>query len=260
MQTKRKINALPLIVYLLFFFLTLGVLTYHASMGMHIPAFWGRGYDTISLNTSMINGVEITSFKCPKFMDEKEGGLISVSIKNKDYRKQTAGAILIVSKAGVPYNQFKTAQRTRLETGEEQSFSWKIDSSNLVDKRVSVRLSVAMSPDHPSHSARGCVVLPWKGPFSAKFMNTWAYPLFVLLFILSAVWCYFKSNLNWENKKRFFFFLFANVIVLVMFFFLMPRLYLVALVALPFLFIGLVATIQTSPYIPVDEYRNYLDS
>ncbi len=98
------------------------------------------------------------------------------------------------------------------------------------------------------------------GPFSAKFMNTWAYPLLVLLFILSAVWVYLKSGLDWTNRKRFFFFVFANVVVILMFLSIMIKFYNMVLLALPFLVLGIIATLQTSPYIPVEEYEKYIKS
>lgn len=260
MRSNQKRVNLPILVYVLLFLISLTVFSLYAIKGMHISAYWGRGMNTVRLDPSMINGVEIISYKCPMFFDEKEGAEISLSIKNKDDRRQDAGVVLLLSKRDVEYQQEKIAERMKLQAGEERSFSWRVDSSNLVDDKVSLRLLLAQSPDHPAHSSRACLILPWQGPFSVSFMNTGAYPLLILLFLLSAVWIYFKSGLDWENRKRFFFFLFANVIILLMCIFLLMKFYMMPLISMAFLVIGIVATLQKSPYISVDEYKKYIKS
>jgi|GEM_PF-2387621 len=259
MQSKKNSNYLPTVVYVILFLVSLTVFSLHSFMGTHMPSFWGHGLDVMRLDPTMINGVEITSFTCPKFFDDDEGAEVTISIKNKDDRWQTAGVVLLISKLGQIYDETKLKERMRLEAGEERSFVWRIDRSNLVDNKVSLRLFLAQTPDHPAHSSRACLILPWRGPFSVSFMNIFAYPLLMLLFILSAIWLYYKSGIDWQNRKRFFFFLFANTIVFVMFLSLLIRFYTGVLIALPFLVLGIVATLQTHPYIPVDEYKYYID-
>ena len=259
MQTNKKLNYLPIVVYIILFLTSLTVLSLHSFKGMHISSYWGHGLDVMRLDPAMINGVEISSYTCPMFFDEDEGAEVSISIKNKDDRKQTAGVVLLISKLGQRYDQTKYEERMRLEPGKERSFIWQINTTNLVDDKVSLRLFLGQSPDHPAHSSRACLILPWRGLLSVTFMNTWAYPLMVLLFILSAVWIYLKSGLDWQNRKRFFFFLFASSIVILMFFSLLIKFYTNVLIALPFLVLGIVATLQTSPYIPVEDYKKYID-
>lgn len=259
-MTSNKSSNLSIILYVLIYLLCLTVVSLHSIAGLHISAYWGRGFDAMRLDTSMINGVEITSCKCPMFFDEEEGTEVYISIKNKDTRRQTAGVVLLISKLGKRYDQLQIAERMHLDAGEKRTLSWQVDTTNLVDEKVSLRLFLGQSPDHPAHSSRACLILPWRGPFSANFMNTWAYPLLVLLFILSAVWVYLKSGLDWTNRKRFFFFLFANVVVILMFLSIMIKFYNMVLVALPFLVLGIIATLQTSPYIPVEEYEKYIKS
>jgi hypothetical protein len=259
MQTNKELNYWPIIVYVLLFIISLAVFSLHSIAGMHIPSYWGRGIDAMRIDTSMVNGVEITSYQCPMFFDENEGAEVSISIKNKDDRKQTAGVVFLISKLGQRYDQIQFEERMRLQAGEKRSFVWHVDRSNLVDDKVSLRLFLGQSPDHPAHSSRACLILPWRGPLPVTFMNSWAYPLLVLLFILSALWIYYKSGLDWENKKRLFFFLFASSIVVLMFLSLLIKFYTSVLIALPFLFLGIVATLQTSPYIPIDEYRKFID-
>lgn len=238
----------------------LTVFSLHGIKGMHISSFWRQGSEQITINPSMINGVEIRSFSCSMFMDEKVGTEVSVTIQNKDLQNQKAGVILLVSKKDVVFNQVVENDYVKLSPGERKTFTWKVDQSNVVDGKASVRFFLGVSPYHPMHSVRSCIVLPWRGPLPTQFMNTWAYPLMILLVLAAAVWVYLKSGLDWQNKKRFFFFIFANVVLVIMLLFLLLRMYLPAILALPFLFLGVIATFQKSPYLKAEEYQDYINS
>ena len=260
MKSQKKNNLIAIIAYIVAFVFTLTVFSLHAIKGMHISSFWRQGVEQITIDPSLVNGVEISSYKCPKFMDAKGSTSISMSIVNKDNREQKTGVVLLVSKQGVAFNQNVEEEYIKMDPGKRSVFTWTIDESNVVDGKVSARLFLGKSPYHPMHSVRSCVILPWKGPLPTQFMNTWAYPILVLLSIVTAVWVYLKSGLDWQNKKRFFFFIFANVILLLMFFLLSVKMYMVALLALPFLFLGIIATFQRSPYIRAEEYKDYVNS
>ncbi len=257
-KNKKNIKVLPVIVYIVLFLLSISLISIHASKGMHISSFWKRELPFITMDSSIINGVEIDSFKCPMFMDPEEGTVVTMTIKNKADVRETAGVTFLASKTRVNFKQVVTTQKLYLEPGNKETLTWKVNNRHVVDGKASVRVFLGITPDHPVNSGRNCIILPWRGPFSVKFMNSWAYPLLILLFILSAVWLYFGSGLDWQNRKRFFFFCFANIVVLVMVFLLMIRGYMVALIVLAFLIVGVIATFQRSPYLSVEEYKNYI--
>lgn len=258
MKNQPKINTLSIISYAVIFMLTLTVFAFHAVKGMHISSFWRQGSEQITINPGMVNGVEFGFLNCPKFMDEKTGTRISVSIQNKDLLAQKAGVILLISKQGLSFEQTVENEYVKLNPGERMSFSWEVDQSNVVGGKASVRLFLGKSPYHPVHSVRSCVILPWRGPLPVGFMNTFAYPILILLVLAGAAWLYFKSGLDWQNKKRLFFFVFANIVLVLMFISLLLRLYMLAILALPFLILGVIATMQKSPYLNAEEYSDFI--
>lgn len=260
MKNKMKINTPVIIAYIVIYVFALMAFSLHGIKGMHISSFWRQGSEQITINPSMINGVEFTSFSCRMFMDERDGTEVSVSIQNKDLQDQKAGVILLVSKKDVVFNQVVENEYVKLKPGERMTFNWKVDQSNIVDGKASVRLFLGVSPYHPVHSVRSCIILPWRGPLSSQFLNTWAYPILIVLVLVMAVWVYYKSGLDWQNKKRFFFFIYANVVLVIMLLLLMLKMYLPAVLALPFLFLGVIATFQKSPYLKPEEYKNYIES
>ncbi len=66
---------------------------------------------------------------------------------------------MLISKLGKRYDQLQIAERMHLDAGEKRTLSWQVDTTNMVDGKVSLRLFLGQSPDHPAHSSRACLIL-----------------------------------------------------------------------------------------------------
>lgn len=246
-----------LILLVSIYVLSLLITVVIAAKGVRILEFWSMGSRLIFLEPSLFNGVVIKSIECPMFMGQ-HGSSISMKIQNNDFEAQPAGVTLLVSKDGEEFDRIIYTDKTVVSPKGEQDFTWAVDQSNLVDGAVSARLFIGISPDHPTNSVRGCVILPWKGPVSAEFVSNWSFPILLAIYTVSVLFFLsISDSRHWKQSVQFFF-IFINLILLFMISLLMIQQYILTMLALPFLAIGVIALAQRSPYRPESDYKRHL--